>query len=257
MCPTERNIPESMVGRVSLVLGAFGPDDEDLGISEIARRTGLAKATVSRIARELIDYEFLERRGTSVRLGLRIFELGSITRRPKDLRRLALATMADLRQATGHTVHLAVREGREVVYIEILRGRDGVQLPSRVGGRMPAHATGVGKALLAYTDPAIVDEILSSPLEQVGPRTFTSPTDLRVELESVRTHGLAYEQEESAAGVCCVAGAILRENGDPLAAISVSGPNGTMRQERVGPAVQAATLGLNRLIRNNTLLNRI
>lgn len=246
-----------MIGRVSLVLGAFGPNDEGLGISEIARRTGLAKATVSRIARELVDHEFLERRGTSVQLGLRIFELGSITRRPKDLRRLALATMADLRQATGHTVHLAVREGREVVYIEILRGRESVQLPSRVGGRMPAHATGVGKALLAYADPSTVEEILASPLEQMGPRTLTSPHDLRVELESVRTHGVAYEQEESTAGVCCAAGTILRENGEPLAAISVSGPLGTMQLERVGPAVQAATMGLNRLIRNNTILNRI
>jgi IclR family acetate operon transcriptional repressor len=246
-----------MIGRVSLVLGAFGPNDEDLGISEIARRTGLAKATVSRISRELIDYEFLERRGTSVRLGLRIFEMGSLTRRPKDLRRLALATMADLRQATGHTVHLAVREGREVVYIEILRGRDGVQLPSRVGGRMPAHATGVGKALLAYANSAVVEEILSSPLEQMGPRTFTSASDLRVELESVRTHGVAFEQEESAAGVCCAAGAILRENGEPMAAISVSGPLGVVQLERVGPAVQAATMGLNRLIRNNTQLSRI
>jgi DNA-binding IclR family transcriptional regulator len=246
-----------MIGRVSMVLGAFGPNDEDLGISEIARRTGMAKATVSRIARELIDYEFLERHGTSVRLGLKIFELGSMTRRPKDLRRLALATMADLRQATGHTVHLAVREGREVVYIEILRGRDSVQLPSRVGGRMPAHATGVGKALLAYTDAAIVDEILAGDLEKMGPRTFASARDLRVELESVRTHGVAYEQEESAAGVCCAAGAILRENGEPLAAISVSGPLGTVQLERVGPAVHAATMGLNRLIRNNSLLNRI
>ncbi len=246
-----------MIGRVSLVLGAFGPGDEDLGISEISRRTGMAKATVSRIVRELIDYEFLERRGTSVRLGLRIFELGSVTRRPKDLRRLALATMADLRQATGHAVHLAVREGREVVYIEILRGRDTVPLPSRVGGRMPAHATGVGKALLAFTDAAIADAILDGELEKVGPRTFTSARDLRAELGSVRTHGVAYEQEESAAGVCCAASPILRENGEPIAAISVSGPLGVVQLERVGPAVQAATMGLNRLIRNNSSLNRI
>jgi IclR family acetate operon transcriptional repressor len=246
-----------MIGRVSLILGSFGPEDEDLGISEIARRTGIAKATVSRIIRELIDYDFLEKRGTSVRLGLRVFELGSVTRRPKDLRRLALATMADLRQATGHTVHLAVREGREVVYIEILRGRDSVQLPSRVGGRMPAHATGVGKALLAFADASVVKEVLADPLEQLGPRTFTSARDLRVELESVRTHGVAYEQEESAAGVCCAAAAIRRENGEPLAAISVSGPLGVVQLERVGPAVQAATMGLNRLIRNNTLLNKM
>lgn len=246
-----------MIGRVALVLGAFEAGEQFIGISEVARRTALPKATVSRIVRALVKYEFLERHGEGFRLGLKVFELGSRSRRPHDLRRLALATMADLRRATGHTVHLAVQEGYEVVYIEILQGKGEFRLPSRVGGRLPIHVTGVGKALLAFSDPDTVQTVLDGPLVRVGPGSITTPSDLRVELEAIRTHGVAYEREESGAGICCAASPILRATGEPLAAISVSGPLSLLHLDRVAPAVQAATLGLNRQIRQNSLLSHL
>ena len=138
MCASERDTPPSMVGRVSLIFGAFGPDDDGLGIRELGRRTGLATSTVSRIVRELIEYKFLEPAGNEVRIGLRFFELGERAARPQQLRRLALASMSDLRSATRQTVHLAVLDGTDVVYVTKLRSRTAPPLGSRVGGRLPA-----------------------------------------------------------------------------------------------------------------------
>lgn len=255
--PPEAAVPDSMIARIALILRAFDGDQDVLRIAYISRRTGLPKASVSRIVNGLVEYEFLERSGVGVRLGLKFFELGTRAGRPRDLRKLAIATLADLRRATGHTIHLAVLEEREVVYIEILQGRNGIRLPSQVGGRFPAHATGVGKSMLAYFTEEQLDEYLSKPLEKVGPRSIVRPQDLRVELEAIRTNGVAYEREESGAGICCAASAILRPTNVPLASISISGPLELLDLERVAPAVQAATLGLNRQIRMNPALDTI
>ncbi len=237
-----------MVGRVASIFDAFTAHDDELGISEIARRTGLAKSTVSRIVSELTERKFLERSGRGVRLGLRLFELGESAARPRDLRKIALASMADLRAAVNLTVHLAVLERDEVVYIEILPARGIPPLPSRVGGRMPAYATGVGKALLAWSPPEVIDEILSGQLVSVGPKTVTDPAALRREFARIRASGLAYEREESAPGVACAAAALRASNGEPIAALSAAGWAGDVDIRRVGLAVQTAAQSITRLI---------
>ncbi|WP_224779434.1 IclR family transcriptional regulator [Leucobacter sp. Psy1] len=246
MRTTERNTPPSMIGRVKLVLSAFRATDRSLGVSEIARRTGLAKSTVSRIGSELVEHGFLERRGDEFELGLRLFELGELATKPKDLKRLALAHMTDLRSATGQTIHLAVLEAVEVVYIEILRSKSAPPLPSRVGGRMPAHATGVGKALLAFSGESVVERRIAAGLHEVGPGTIIDEEQFRASLLHVRSAGISYEYEESRTGVCCVAAPILAPDGHAVAAISVSAQVGTVNLERIGPAVQTAALALAR-----------
>ncbi|MFT4229846.1 MAG: IclR family transcriptional regulator [Microbacterium sp.] len=248
MRATERDESRSMISRVAAVLNAFGPRDQELGVSEIARRAGLAKSTVSRIVHELIEHQFLEPGEGGVRLGLRLFELGESATRPRDLRKLALASMSDLRNATSRTVHLAVLEGTEVVYIEILPARGTPPLPSRVGGRMPAYATGVGKALLAWSDPAIVDEAIQHGLRQVGPGTITEPDRLRRELTRIRSAGIAYDREESGAGITCAATAVRRTDGQPLVALSAAGWSREFDMRRVGLAVQTAAQALTREI---------
>lgn len=248
MRTTERDDTGTMVGRVASIFDAFTSNDDELGISEIARRTGLAKSTVSRIVNELITRKFLERGETGVRLGLRLFELGETAARPRDLRKIALASMSDLRAAVHLTIHLAVLERNEVVYIEILPARGIPPLPSRVGGRMPAHATGVGKALLAFSPPEVIDEVLSQDLAKVGPNTVTDPAALRREFARIRNGGLAYEREESAPGVACAATAIRASNGEPIAALSAAGWIADVDVRRVGLAVHTAAQSINRLI---------
>lgn len=246
MCASERDTPPSMIGRVSLIFGAFGPDDDGLGVRELARRTGLATSTVSRIVRELIEHRFLEPTGTDVRIGLRFFELGEQAARPQQLRRLALASMSDLRSATRQTVHLAVLDGTDVVYVTKLRSRTAPPLGSRVGGRLPAYATAVGKALLAFAGDEAVDRVIEAGLRPLGPGTITDAGRLREELDTIRETGIAYEAEESGPGVACAAAPVEYSKGKPIAGLSISTRLGEVDVSSLGPAVRTAAIALGR-----------
>jgi IclR family transcriptional regulator, acetate operon repressor len=249
MCPAERNIADSAVARVAAVLGAFDATHAKLRVSEIGRRADLPKATTSRLVQHLVAYGFLERDGAVLHLGTRMFEFGELASRHRNLREIALPYMADLREATRQTVHLAVLDGNEVVYVEILRSKDAPKMPSHVGGRLLAHASSLGKALLAFSDPSVVDEVCGRPLRPVGPRSITAPGLLRRELGRIRATGLAYESEESGPGVGCVGSPILGADGRPVAAMSISGWSGRLNLRRVAPAVRTAALAMSREIR--------
>jgi len=143
-------------------------------------------------------------------------------------------------------VHLAVLVGTEVMYVEIVRSRNAPRMPSEVGGRLPAHAAGVGKALLAFSPEPVVQAVLAGGLPAVGPRTITAPGLLMRELRRIRESGIAYESEESGPGVGCAASPILGPDGQPVAAMSISGWSGKLDLRRVGPAVKTAALALSR-----------
>ena len=238
----------SVVRRLAAVLDAFRARDVYLGINEIARRTDLPKSTVSRLVKEMHEAGFLERKAQKVGLGLQMFEWGERASRRRSVRQVALPFMADLREATRQTIHLAVLDGTEVVYVEILHREGAPRLPSRVGGRLPAHATGVGKALLSASDPDVIDRVIAAGLVAVGPRTIRNPDVLRQQLRRAAVTGIAYEQEESAAGVVCVASAVLDSENVPVAAISVSGWAGKVDIRRVAPAVHTAALSVSRVL---------
>ncbi|HEX7425830.1 MAG TPA: IclR family transcriptional regulator [Mycobacterium sp.] len=238
----------SVVSRLAAVLNAFQARDVYLGVNEIARRTELPKSTVSRLVKEMHEAGFLERKAQKVGLGLQMFEWGERASRRRSLRQVALPFMADLREATRQTIHLALLDGTEVVYVEILHREGAPRLPSRVGGRLPAHATGVGKALLSASDPEVIDRAIAAGLVAVGPRTIRNPDVLRQQLRRAAVSGIAYEQEESAAGVLCVASAVLDAESVPVAAISASGWVGKVDLRRVGPAVRTAALSVSRVL---------
>lgn len=248
MSAAERNDDGATAMRLAALLTAFEPGDGALGVSELARRTALAKSSVHRLTRHLTAAGLLEREGTSVRLGLKLFEVGQLAIRQRGLVDAARPFLADLREATRNTAHLAVLEGTEVVYLDIVRGPDAPSLPSRIGGRFPAHATAVGKAILAFSADSVLDTVLAGGLSRVSARTVTSPALLLRQLEKVRAEGIAYEREESGVGVVCAASPLLDGDGTPLAAISLSGWSNRMRTERVASAVRTAALTLSRAL---------
>lgn len=254
MRTAEWNNSTSVLDRATLILASFRLGDRSLGVSELARRTGLPKSTVSRLTAELLRLQYLERQGTAFRLGLTLFELGQMVVTPKELRRRAMGIMVDLRNATGQTVHCAVLDGTEVVYVEILRGRGTLPLPSRVGGRMPAHATALGKAMLAFSPPAVLEEVLSKGLQQVTRETITDEATLRAELIETAGSGLAREENESMGGISCVASPVMDSSGSLVAALSVTGAAGLLEVDRVAPAVRTAALALGRQMPRNSAL---
>lgn len=194
----------------------------------------------------MIDQRLLERDGVRVGLGLRLFEWGEHASRRRSVREVALPFMADLREATGQTVHLAILDGTDVVYVEILRNHNGPRFPSNVGGRLPAHATGVGKALLAASPDAVVDRAVAAGLRPLGPRTITAAGQLRRQLRHVAASGLSYDHEESGHGIVCVASAVRDRRGIPVAAVSASGWAGKLNLRRMGPAVRTTALAIAR-----------
>ena len=169
----------SAAGRITSVLDAFRDDREAMTVSELARRASLPKTTTHRLTAELIRCGLLERADGELRLGLKLFELGQLVPQQRSLRDAARPVMADLREATRHSVNLGILEGSDVVYVDILAGPDSPRLPTRVGGRWPAHATAIGKAILAFSDAAIVQGVLDAGLARVSERTITSPELLR------------------------------------------------------------------------------
>ena len=236
----------SVLDRVTAVFEAFGEYDEGLGISELARRAHLPKSTVSRIAADLVGQRLLDRDGDTLYLGVRLFELGQTVEQPRRLRQLALPIMTDLRDVTGQTVHLAVLDGVDVVFVTIVRAGPIPKPLARVGGRLPAHATALGKAILAFSPHDVVLRATSCGLMRRTPHTITEASTLLRQLVDIRALGVATEREECALGLTCVAGAILGHGGLPTAAISVAGTIDDLVPERVAPAVRAAAATLSR-----------
>ena len=215
----------SSAAKAIAVLEAFRGAGAVLGVTEIAHRTGLSKSTAHRLLAVLVERRFVQRHDNRYMLGRALFELGSLVPdcRPRSLREAAVPVMADLYATTRATVHLAVLEGLDALYVEKLHGPGSVQSPSRVGGRMPAMCTGVGKAMVAFSTPEVIDEHLAQPVRRLTPHTLVHPKLLRENLAKIRENGVAYDQEECQLGLRCVAVPVLRAGTEePIAALSLT-----------------------------------
>jgi DNA-binding IclR family transcriptional regulator len=131
-------------------------------------------------------------------------------------------TLARLRDAVGHTVHVGVISGGVVVYTHKLDGHDPFVMKSRVGGTMPLHCTGIGKALLAHLPEEQISSVLAAGLPRRTPTTFTDARALRAELHAIRERGYAVDDEENEPNIRCVATIVPETGGQPLSAVSIS-----------------------------------
>jgi DNA-binding IclR family transcriptional regulator len=236
---------DTVLGKAVTILRAFTVDDQVLSLAELVRRTGLHKATVHRLARDLVANRLLDRvEPGGYRLSGGLFELGLRASVERSLLEVAMPFLQDLYERTHETVHLGVREGTEVVYVAKIGGHRQAVAPSRTGGRMPLHCTAIGKALLAHADPALRQQVLAGPLERRTPRTVVAPGLLRRQLDAVLEAGVAFEHEESAPGLTCVAAPVLVRGTEAVAAISVTGPTTRFRPDQHVAAVRAAAAGL-------------
>ncbi len=240
----ERADLDTVLGKAVSILRAFTVDDQVLSLAELVRRTGLAKATAHRVAGDLVDNRLLDRTPVGYRLSGGLFELGMRASLERSLLELAMPFLQDLYETTHETVHLGLREGHDVVYVAKIGGHRQAAAPSRTGGRMPVHCTAIGKALLAHADPEVQHEVLTGPLERRTPHTVVAAGLLQRQLAAVLEKGVAFEQEESAIGLLCVAAPVLDETDHALAAISVAGPVGRFRPQSHVTAVRAAATGL-------------
>jgi DNA-binding IclR family transcriptional regulator len=237
---------ESSLTRAVRVLEAFTPDEPELSVSEIARRSGLHVATASRIVGQLADHGLLSRgEDRRVRVGMRMWELASRASPTRSLRDAAMPYLEDLHAVVGHHVQLGVLDGEEVIFLERLSARDAVINYSRIAGRLPLHISSSGHVLLAYGPADLRSRVLAQPLTRYTPATITSPERLREALGQVRRQGyalLAGHVHENATGIAIP----LRDGlGEVVAALSVIVPNDGRAPAQV-PALLAAARGVTR-----------
>jgi DNA-binding IclR family transcriptional regulator len=236
--------------RAAAILGAFSADEPELRLSDLAERLGLHKATTHRFLVNLEHLGFVERAPLSskYRLGWRLFELGGLVSQRLDLWDEALPFLEGLVRNTGETGHLAVLEGGQAVYIERVETRRALRLPSAVRRGYPAHATNLGKVLLAYASADVVDEILlTRELGVFTPNTITNVDQLRVELASIRERGYSVDNEEFDEGLRCIGAPVRDSSGRVVAAIGIGGPVTRItpaRIEELARVVIAAAHGL-------------
>ena len=237
----------SVTSKVVALLDAFSPTEPELSLNELARRTGLPVSTTYRLASELVGWGGLERAsGSGYRIGLRLWEIGSLAPRGETVRDVALPFMHDLHQATGENVHLAVLEGHEALYVDKIAGRRWVSPKSRRGGRLPLHATGVGKVLLAFAPRELVDEVIAAGLTRYTPHTIGTPGHLRRALSDIRRTGVAFAREEMVPGTTSVAAPIFDADRRVAAALAVVLRSSRPDLRRLAPAVRTAAISASR-----------
>ncbi|MEU7143812.1 IclR family transcriptional regulator [Nocardia sp. NPDC046473] len=221
--------PVSMIERMTLILDAFDGATPTLTLLGLSERTGLPRSTVHRILDQMIRLRWLAHAPGGYRLGMRTLELGGLAADHNEIRDVVSPLLHDLCQRTGMVGHLGVLDGREVLYLDKAGGRFAATVPTRLGGRMPAHSTALGKALLASLEPSIVETSFRDHLPQLTARTICDRAELHRELARIRQRqGVAVDNEESVAGIACV-GVPLRGRGAAVAALSLSGQIGSER----------------------------
>lgn len=228
------------------ILDTFSGREGDLGVNEIARVVGMHKSTVSRLCATLENAGYLERNVSTnrFRLGARIHQLAGSSSPTTDVRIVARPVMLELVETSRETATLGVREGGDIVTIDVVDGLNFMRMATRVGMRTQMHASAVAKAILAFMPPDELDELLRDwPLTVLTPNTITEPAALRDTLAEVRQRGYALDLEELEVGLRCVAAPIRDPAGEVVAGVSISGPRHRMTDDamrRFGPLVRAA-----------------
>lgn len=239
----------SVTSRVLALLGAFDERHRALTLTELAARAGLAMATAHRLVGELTAWGALRRdEDGRYRVGRRLWELGLLAPVQTGLREIASPFLHDLYGATLATVHLAVREGDHVLYVDRLAGHASVPVVSTVGSRLPLHATGVGKVLLAHAPVEDRRRLLAGPLPRMTRYTVTDPGRLARQLSRARQEGYATTVEEMTLGACSV-GVPVEAGGSVVAALGIVVPDLRRTRAQLVAALQVAAQGISRSLR--------
>jgi IclR family transcriptional regulator, KDG regulon repressor len=210
----------------------------EAGLPELSAAMKLHKTTAHRIA-HVLESRGLLRRGLDsnrYRLGLHLYDLGCQALDHVNIRDEARSLMTRVAFEVRETVHLALLDRAEVLYIERIEAQRSLTMGSKLGSRNPVYCTALGKSILAYSPETEVDQILASCRMEARTRnTITNVLNLKKQLESIRDRGYAIDDEEIEDGVRCIAAPILNAGNRAVAALSVSGPSSRITPDRFQP----------------------
>jgi len=224
------------------LLSAFSFGERRLSLADLAARTGIPRPTAFRLLTTLEEAGFVSKVNSEYQLGIKCFVLGNIVASGLDLREKSQPHLHRLRDETGETVHLAVLDAWQVLYLERLQSPHPIGfMRSRVGGIVPAYCTGLGKTLLAFKPvPAVTAWLSTQTLTAMTPQTITSARRLLKELRAIRERGYGIDEQEHEVGVRCMAAPIFNHAGEVVAAISVAGPADRMPRPLAGSSMSDA-----------------
>jgi len=239
----------SVSSRLLALLDVFTAAQPELTLSEISRLADVPLSTAHRLLGELTAWGALERGPDGkFRIGLKLWELGSLAPRGLPLRDVALPLMEDLYEATHENVQLSVREGPAVVFVERISGRGAVPTLTRVGGRFAIHATGGGLVLLAHAPPDIQEQVLAEPLQTFTRYTIDNPVRLRRVLAEVRLRGYALSDRQVTEDAFTVAAPIYGAGDEVVAALSLVVNHQGAEPAHLVPLVLSTARSISRLL---------
>ncbi len=254
MSPSDNDRVKSLEKGLNLLI-LLSREKNGVSLDELTKSSGLNKTTCFRLLKTLHLFGFVEQEPDSkyYRLGPRNISLGAAARNTISLRELALPYMRKLKDLTQETINISVLDGTEIVFVERLEAGHIVSTQHRIGDRLPAHCTCMGKAILSHLRESRLTPILDRILfEQKTPQTISNRGEFLQELETIRREGLSYNLEELEKGLCAVAAPILNHSGEAVAALNVAFP--LMRYDlkealaRFGPEVKKAAREISGLL---------
>ncbi len=224
------------LSRALKLLNALSYHPQGLSLSELAREVGLPNSTAHRLLTTLQNERYVRFDGahSTWMIGVQAFQVGSSFIRSRDLITIARPIMRRLMNTTGETVNLGIMDRCEIIYLAQVETRKMMRAIAGPGGRAYIHASGMGKALLAFSPDAVVDKIFNCwDPRPLTARTITSETALRREMAAIRSRGFGIDDEETSIGLRCVASVIFDEHAEPIAGISVSGPAARITSQKL------------------------
>jgi DNA-binding IclR family transcriptional regulator len=233
------------------LLKCFSESEVEIGVSTLARKLGVAKSTVHRLAVTLVSEGMLEQNPESgrYRLGIALFSLGALVRRRMNLSSEARQDLFALRNITQETVHLAILDGAEIMYVYNLESTQAIRVNSDIGVHKPAFCTANGRAILAYLPEERIAAVIGAGFSARAPRTKTSAANFRKVLAETRKLGYAIEDEECEAGMRAVAAPVRDSSGQVVASVGIAGPVQRLSEEmmaKFAPAVVETAASISR-----------
>lgn len=234
----------STASRLFAVLCAFSRARPILTLTEVSTLTELPSATAYRILQELAVCGALERLpGGKYQIGLRLWEIGSLAPRQRDLRRVARAVMQSLHEATNETVQLAIPKPDGALVVEKVSGTRKASNVTEIAGVLPLHATAVGKIVLSFGPEGVLDQIANKDLRRFTPFTSTVGKALAEECATIRRERIAYSREEFTLGTASLAAPVFDADGELVAAMGIL-TSSTMALARLRPTITVASLSI-------------
>lgn len=223
----EAKNPIQVVERMMKLLDVLSFHQDPVSLKQLAIESGLHPSTTHRILAAMTASGFVERAEPGTyRLGIRLLELGNLVKSRINVRDAAMPLMRELNEKIGESINLGVRQGDEIVYVErTSSGRASVRVVHLVGARAPLHLTAAGKLYLAEDGrEKLHDYVRRTGLPGATPSSITTLAGLEREIEHVRRHGIAYDNEEIETGLRCMAAPVRDDSGELVAGLSVSAP---------------------------------